>query len=63
MGAIIASAASTKYDKRPESSSRELFGEAAVEAFEGTCLSPGDLDTVYVGNFMGDLIEDHSYSV
>ncbi|MFC6942457.1 thiolase domain-containing protein [Salinirubellus sp. GCM10025818] len=61
MGAIIASVASTKYDQHPESSSRELFGEAAAEAFEGTPLFPGDVDAVYVGNFMGDLIEDQGH--
>ena len=57
----IASVASTKYDRHPESSSRELFGEAAAEAFAGTDLSPRDLDAVYVGNFMGDLIEDQGH--
>ena len=57
----IAGVASTKYDRHPESSSRELFGEAAAEAFAGTDLSPRDLDAVYVGNFMGDLIEDQGH--
>ncbi|MBX0297819.1 thiolase domain-containing protein [Haloarcula nitratireducens] len=61
MAPQIVSAASTKYDKHPESSSRELFSEAAVQAFEETSISPGDLDAVYVGNFMGDLIEDQGH--
>ena len=61
MGATIASAASTKYDTHSESSSRELFGEAAVKAFNDTSIGPNDLDAVYVGNFMGDLIEDQGH--
>jgi acetyl-CoA acetyltransferase len=61
MGTTLASVASTKYDERPDSSSRELFSQAAVEAFDGTELSPGALDAVYVGNFMGDLIEDQGH--
>ena len=61
MTPTIAGVASTKYDRHPESSSRELFGEAAAEAFAGTDLSPGDLDAVYVGNFIGDLIEDQGH--
>ena len=61
MGATIASAASTKYDTHSESSSRELFGEAALKAFNDTSIGPNDLDAVYVGNFMGDLIEDQGH--
>jgi acetyl-CoA acetyltransferase len=61
MVATIASGASTKYDEHPESSSRELFSEAASDAFERTSLTPADLDAVYVGNFMGDLIEDQGH--
>jgi acetyl-CoA acetyltransferase len=61
MEAMIASVASTEYDRRPESSSRELFAEAAVGAFDETTLDVGDLDAVYVGNFMGDLIEDQGH--
>ena len=44
MAPQIVGAASTKYDKHPESSSRELFSEAAVQAFEQTSISPDDLD-------------------
>jgi acetyl-CoA acetyltransferase len=57
----IAGGASTRYDKHPESSSRELFSEAAAEAFEQTVVAPGELDAVYVGNFMGGLIEDQGH--
>jgi len=61
MVATIVGTGSTKYDKHPASSSRELFGEAAAEAFDGIDLTPADLDAVYVGNFMGDLIEDQGH--
>lgn len=61
MSVKIASVASTKYGKRGDSSSRELFSEAAVAAFDETSVIPEDLDAVYVGNFMGDLIEDQGH--
>jgi acetyl-CoA C-acetyltransferase len=61
MGTTIAGVASTKYDTHSESSSRELFGEAAIKAFSETSIEPTDLDAVYVGNFMGDLIEDQGH--
>jgi acetyl-CoA acetyltransferase len=50
-----------KYDTYSESSSRELFSEAALKAFNDTSIAPIDLDAVYVGNFMGDLIEDQGH--
>lgn len=61
MAARVAVVASTEYGTRPESSSRELFSEAAVEAFDSTSVGPEDLDAVYVGNFMGDLVEDQGH--
>jgi acetyl-CoA acetyltransferase len=61
MTATVAGGASTKYDRHPESSSRELFGEAATEALGRTGVTPADLDAVYVGNFMGELIEDQGH--
>jgi acetyl-CoA acetyltransferase len=61
MVATIAGAASTKYDRHPDSSSQELFSRAAIDAFHGTEISPRDLDAVYVGNFMGGLIEDQGH--
>ncbi|MFB6159749.1 MAG: hypothetical protein ABEJ61_01065 [Haloferacaceae archaeon] len=41
----IAGVASTTYDGHPDSS-RALFGDATVAAFEGCALSPGDVDAV-----------------
>jgi acetyl-CoA acetyltransferase len=62
MDASIVSGASTSYDRHPESSSRELFAEAATAALDRTTLTAADLDAVYVGNFMGDLIEDQGHA-
>jgi acetyl-CoA acetyltransferase/uncharacterized OB-fold protein len=61
MGVTIDGVGSTKYDEHPDSSSRELFGEAAADALGGTALTPGDLDAVYVGNLVADLIEDQGH--
>jgi acetyl-CoA acetyltransferase len=61
MDALIAGGASTKYDTFPESSSRELFAEAGMDALAASGLEPGTLDAVYAGNFMGDLIEDQGH--
>jgi acetyl-CoA acetyltransferase len=51
----IASAASTAYDTWPDTTSRELFAEAAAEAFADTALDP---PAVYI---MGDLLEDQGH--
>ena len=61
MTATIVSAASTRYDTFPDASSRELFSDAVAEVFGKTDVEPSDLDAVYVGNFMGDLIEDQGH--
>ena len=61
MDARVVSGASTAYDSHPESSSRELFAEAGRAALDRAGLSPGDVDAVYVGNFMGGLIEDQGH--
>jgi len=58
---FIASAASTKYDAWPDTTSRELFAEAAARAFADAALAPPDVDIVYAGNFMGDLLEDQGH--
>ena len=57
----IASAASTTYDTYPDRTSRELFAEAAADAFAATALDPPAVDAVYAGNFMGDLLEDQGH--
>jgi acetyl-CoA acetyltransferase len=57
----IAGASSTKYGKHEGTSSRELFGEAASAAFEEAGVGPEAVDAVYVGNFMGDIVEDQGH--
>jgi acetyl-CoA acetyltransferase len=61
MSTHIAGVGSTRYDAFPESSSRELFAEAAAEAFQDSGVAPADLDAVYVGNFVADLVEDQGH--
>lgn len=53
----IAGVASTKFGKHPDSSSRELFSSAATDAIEDASMAVDDLDAVYHGNFMGDVVE------
>ncbi|MDY7082159.1 MAG: beta-ketoacyl synthase N-terminal-like domain-containing protein, partial [Halobacteria archaeon] len=57
----IAGASSTKYGKHTESSSRELFSEAMADVYGNTEIQPDDVEAVYFGNFMGDLIEDQGH--
>lgn len=57
----IAGVATTEFGKHPESSTRELFAEAAAAGFEDAEIGPNDLDAVFVGNFMGDIVEDQGH--
>ena len=61
MAVNIVGGASTPYAQVPDSSSRELFAEAAAEAFAAAAVDPADVDAVYVGNFVGDLLEDQGH--
>ncbi|MFB6108383.1 MAG: thiolase domain-containing protein [Haloplanus sp.] len=61
MGVQIAGVASTAFGKHPESSSRELFSTAAAGAFEDASITATDVDALYVGNFMGDIVEDQGH--
>lgn len=61
MSVHIASVASTEYGKHGDASSRELLRDVAIEIFDATAIAPQDIDAVYVGNFMGDLIEDQGH--
>ena len=61
MTVSIAGAASTKFGKHEDASSRELFRDAAAAALEETTLSIADVEAVYVGNFMGALTDDQGH--
>ncbi|MXV64067.1 thiolase domain-containing protein [Natronorubrum sp. JWXQ-INN-674] len=57
----IAGVASTPFGKHPDSSTRELFTDAALEALEDASLSVHDIETLYVGNFVGDVTDDQAH--
>ncbi|AFZ71681.1 thiolase domain-containing protein [Natronobacterium gregoryi] len=57
----IAGVASTQFGEHPDSSARELFTDAALEALEDASLPPGDVEELYAGNFIGDLVDDQAH--
>ena len=61
MTVAIAGAASTKFGKHPDSSARQLFRDAAEDAIDRSSLAVGDVEAVYVGNFMGALTDDQGH--
>ncbi len=61
MTVAIAGAASTKFGKHPESSARQLFHDAAETAIDETPLVVSDIESVFVGNFMGALTDDQGH--
>ena len=56
-GVRIAGVGMTSFGKSPERTSRELFADAAHEAFEDAGVDPGDVEEVLLGNFMGEFTE------
>jgi len=61
MTVTVAGAASTNFGKHPESSARELFVDAATEALSESECALSDIESVYVGNFMGALTDDQGH--
>lgn len=61
MDVQIAGVASTAFGEHPDSSTRELFTDAALAALEDAGLSPGDVEELYAGNFIGDLTDDQAH--
>ena len=57
----IAGAASTRFGKHEESSSRQLFRDAAEDAIGQCALTAADIDALYVGTFMGALTDDQGH--
>ncbi|MFB6080588.1 MAG: thiolase domain-containing protein [Haloferacaceae archaeon] len=57
----IAGVASTEFGRHPDSSSRELFSDAATAAFEDAAVTAADVDALYFGNFMGDVVENQGH--
>ncbi|TYL36535.1 3-ketoacyl-CoA thiolase [Natronococcus pandeyae] len=57
----IAGVASTPFGEHPDSSTRELFTDAALEALEDASLSVHDVEELYAGNFIGDVTDDQGH--
>lgn len=53
----VAGVGMTEFGSFPARTGRELFGTAGKEAFAETPVSRDAVDAVYVGNFMGELVE------
>lgn len=61
MNPVIIGSASTNFGEHPDSSSRQLFRNAAEAAVEAPSISASDIDALYVGNFMGALTDDQGH--
>ena len=57
----VAGVASTEFGKHPAGSTRELFVDAALEALEDASMAVGDVEELYVGNFIGDVTDDQAH--
>ncbi|ARS90997.1 thiolase domain-containing protein [Natrarchaeobaculum aegyptiacum] len=57
----IAGVASTPYGEHPDSSTRELFTDAGLEALDDAGLEVGDVEELYAGNFIGDQTDDQAH--
>ena len=58
----IAGVGMTAFGAQSDRTSRDLFAEAASLAYEDAGLSPGDVDEVFYGNFMGELAEQQGHT-
>ena len=61
MSVHVAGVGSTPFGKHPDSSTRELFVDAAFEALEDATLSVHDVEELYAGNFIGDVTDDQAH--
>ena len=57
----IAGVGMTPFDRHQTVTSRELFGQAAREAFADADLPPDVVEEVFVGNFMGEVGENQGH--
>ena len=58
----IAGVGMTAFGRQSERTSRDLFAEAASEAYDDAGVSPDDVDEVFYGNFMGEIAERQGHS-
>ncbi len=58
---LIAGVGMTKFGAQPERTSRDLFGQAAGEAYEDADVSPDQVEELFYGNFMGEFAETQGH--
>jgi len=57
----IAGVGMTPFGKSPERTAREMFADAADEAFEDATVAPDAVEEVFYGNFMGEFAEQQGH--
>jgi len=57
----VAGVGLTQFGTHPDRTGRDLFGEAALRAFEDAGVPRGDVEELNYGNFMGALAEHQGH--
>jgi len=60
-GVRVAGVGVTAFGNVPERTGRDLFGEASAEAFADAGVDRADVESLYYGNFMGELAEHQGH--
>jgi acetyl-CoA acetyltransferase len=58
---LIAGVGMTKFEAAPERTSRDLFAQAAGEAFDDAAVTPDAIEELFYGNFMGEFAETQGH--
>jgi acetyl-CoA C-acetyltransferase/acetyl-CoA acyltransferase len=58
----VAGVGLTYFGRHPERTSRDMFAEAGLAALDDSGVTPSDVESVYYGNFMGDLAEHQGHA-
>jgi len=59
--ARVAGTGMTPFGEHPDRTGRDLFAEAGLAALDDSGVSPGDVEALYYGNFMGELAEHQGH--
>jgi len=57
----VAGTGLTKFGRSPDRTGRDMFAEAGLEAIDEAGIDPSDVDSLYFGNFMGELAEHQGH--
>jgi len=57
----VAGTGLTKFGEAPERTGRDLFAEASLEALEESGVDRSDVESVFYGNFMGEISENQGH--